>query len=231
MWDRLFGTFLDERSLHEDLEVHKGGDLTRLDDGEEVAVFGVMKNQENYFVDLFQAQHPILTLRSLWKQKSMWRRLKVAVEGAGFYSAAHKDRGVMPRAHVPRARRIRFASTLPFAGSAYALVHFHLAVGMFILVSVNPKLISESFGDICKAYGPVVACLCSLAMINDGHAAAPLLEATRCLFTSYNILGPQQNPSAAKEYLGYFYLLSGLIALFNPEWLTANKMVNSVKAK
>lgn len=220
IWDRMFGTFLSEVKLAEG--VRGGGDLTRLDDGEEVSVFGTMLNQENYLVDLFQLQHPIQTARSLYKAKGLRQKLKVALEGAGFYSAVHKDRGIMPRASVPLNRRIRFSSRLPIPGSLYALVHFHVAVALFILVSVDPGVLNQSFLGVCSSYMPVVACLCSLAVINDGTRIAPYTETLRCFWIA----------AASKQDGGpvfYFFALSGLIALFNPEWLQATKVVSRPK--
>ncbi|QDZ19855.1 fatty acid hydroxylase [Chloropicon primus] len=221
LWDRWFGTFLSEVSLGED-EVAQGGDYTRLDDGEEVSVFGTMLNQENYFTDLWQMQHPMETLKSLRRAKGITRKLKTAIQGAGFYSAVHKDRGIMPRTSVPAHRRIRFASRLPVLGSIYALVHFHIAVLSFIMVSVNPDTLKHSFLGVCSCYLPVVTCLCSLAFVNDGVQFAPYAEAMRCIWTTF-----ANDPGLAY----YFYLFSSLLIAFNPDFLRATKVVNSLKAK
>ena len=226
-WDRMFGTFLSEVKVGSEVRIaQEGGDLTRLEDGEEVSVFGTMANQENYLVDLLQLQHPLRTLRTMSKAKTLRAKLKVAMEGAGFYSAVHKDRGIMPRVGVPVTRRIRFASSYSALGNTYVLVHFTIAVLQFILTSVSPDLLGQSFAGVSAAYLPVLVCLCSLARLSDGGKHAPFAEALRCFWAASCVT---DRTAAAGSAAFHFYLFSGLVAIFNPEWLRANKVVRPVK--
>ena len=84
----------------------------------------------------------------------------------------------------------------------------------------------KTFFGVCESYVPVVLCLCSLALINDGAKIAPHAEALRCLFTA-SLLSREQPQALGAKF--YFYLLSGLIALINAEWLRATKEVNKPK--
>ena len=68
--------------------------------------------------------------------------------------------------------------------------------------------------------------MCSLARLSDGGKHAPFTEALRCFWAASCV---EDRAAAAGSAAFHFYLFSGLVAIFNPEWLRANKVVRPVK--
>ena len=224
IWDRIFGTFLDETEVEEAHQGRPRAELTRLEDGEEVAVFGTMMPQEKYWIDLLQLQHTISMVRNYARSPTMKLKLQHLIKGGGFSSATDKGR-VLKRKAVPLERRLRIESTLPVQGGLYVMLHFSAAVVLFILTTVSLDL-SKSFLDVCVGYSGVLLCLASLACIHDVKGFAPYAEIARCLWMAYRNLGSEDAPQNARDpkaIAGIFFLASAMAVGLNTDWLAAKK--------
>jgi len=122
VWDRLFGTFLDETEGLKHLDASPSSE--RLPQ-EEVMLFGTAAKVRSWTDVVLQLQFWQPIFDSIRHFRGFTGVFRAALVGPGF-STVTATRALLPPSSS--AQRIRKRSDLPAAGKAYVLVHFLIAV-------------------------------------------------------------------------------------------------------
>ena len=169
IWDRLFGTFLDERDLY------RLDEAPQKDDDDEACLFGMMA-VGSWREAVFQGG----VCAAITRMCSRGAPLRAACVGPGWTTVTSTRTPADGRA-TPLSRRLRLRSKLPktLTANGYLMAHFLLALSQFLLLVLRGKHWAAS--ERLLAGGSVAACLALQGALLDGVAAAPLLELGRVL--------------------------------------------------
>jgi len=224
VWDRIFGTFMDEASLAcvgsaEKLASKRGQSLLMLGvDGDELAYFGTTAPQVSYVEDLLQLQQPKHLLRKVACTSGLFNKITCLWPGPGYYTAVDWENKSIPRPTQLPSRRIRMRSVLRnTSGKLYVALHFVAALVMFAeCLASQPTLASV---QLCVALMPMALGLLSIACTLDGMAKAAMVEIIRCMGMFVICLrvvrwARMQETAVPKAYFGtLFYMVSTMFLL------------------
>lgn len=160
VWDRLFGTFLDESCTPADTD--------------ERVVYGVTHAVGSWNPWTVQVTHYQRLLGRVWREPSFVAKLKLLVRGPGLRSVERDS----PPEVGPNVQRVRWTSDLAWPMWWYSFAHF--AVFLVLLVRVllaAPAL--ASFRDAMVALAPPLASATALGMLLDGSVHGWSVEIAR----------------------------------------------------
>eukprot|EP00051_Salpingoeca_urceolata_P017983 m.249955 g.249955 ORF g.249955 m.249955 type:complete len:576 (-) comp19092_c0_seq7:79-1806(-) len=231
VWDRLFGTFLDE---YEQVQEQGGGATTATllprpglvadARGEEVCAFGVKVPVRTWTESVLQLQEPIQVLRRMASATSAGRVLKAFVMGPGWATATARRVLVFPRSAVVTPR-LRHEALLSWPAVAYHAVHFavNLALGFVVMLQAPTMSAVQSLamGGLCLLF-----LLCQGLLLDHGGTSwAGRLELARThavlvlVLVAYVAAGGASAATTGCFLLAAVYVPSAVICHLCPQWL------------
>ncbi|XP_049946101.1 alkylglycerol monooxygenase-like [Schistocerca serialis cubense] len=163
VWDRLFGTFAEERK------------------GEEI-VYGLVFNQPSFnplYLQVFYNQHVVDKWRAM---DSWWDKLAAVWKGPSWQPG--KPRLGLDEDKLDIRSREKYDVRLPLWCNAYLLLHFCVVVYGFQELAARHMGMSPAVVLLFVAY--VLASLTAIGLLFDNSPHASLLELVRCLaFLAY----------------------------------------------
>eukprot|EP00281_Chroomonas_sp_CCMP1168_P031285 CAMPEP_0206241954 /NCGR_PEP_ID=MMETSP0047_2-20121206/16791_1 /ASSEMBLY_ACC=CAM_ASM_000192 /TAXON_ID=195065 /ORGANISM="Chroomonas mesostigmatica_cf, Strain CCMP1168" /LENGTH=516 /DNA_ID=CAMNT_0053666925 /DNA_START=90 /DNA_END=1637 /DNA_ORIENTATION=+ len=191
VWDRLFGSFLDE----EDATVHLRGNAKALGEGEgvqeEVELFGTIRNHTSWTEAVTQSMFWSPMVAALGGGKGVAGFVRAVWIGPGYTTAGAPRTLVVPSL---TSKRIRFHSTLDNRGKAYVFVHFLLvvAIGFIALIAKDGPYSARLATGLFVLW--TLYCQGSLL---DCAQGAPAQELVRCIVTVCACAGALLSPPAS----------------------------------
>lgn len=236
IWDRLFGTFLDE---YEYLERKADGTLPErppevvaAQDAGEVCLFGVTKAPDTFTEAITQTHYAKDMWARLRRARSLSQVLRILVRGPGYHTSTAKRNLLPPSVHSTRIRR---RSHVPRPAKLYLLVHFVFV----LLMSLGILAELASFQAALVLCAALLSTLYVQGLLFDANPVAPSIEAARCLAVSAACAYLAATPAslaalpfapsvAAITAIGLLHAISAAFAYFSPSSVCASSV--TVKA-
>lgn len=180
VWDRMFGTFLDEDECIR-AALDKGTLIPETDalaEGNaapaEVELFGVMKPVSSWLEAVWQHDGWVEFFPRVWRANSLWKCVQAIVKGPGFYtSTMHRVVGPNPDVDV----QLRVVSKASLVARGYVLAQFvvTLAFGICFLFSRLTAAGTAAFVAL------LMSALTTQAMLLNAQSSAWHVESLRCI--------------------------------------------------
>jgi len=190
IWDRMFGSFLDE----EDAVSVIRGNLTKSGTQgekvqEEVLLFGTRQNPTSWTEAVTQTMFWRPIVSALQKGASLRDIGKAALIGPGYSTAGSKRTLVVPSA---TSTRIRATSSLHWGGKIYVFAHFLIAVaiGFVVLIAKSGPWSLRSATALYLMYT-----LYCHGRLLDCNVSARVQELARCMVLVVFLLAVLYDPS------------------------------------